>query len=139
MVRIGLVGCGTIGSQLARELQRHYPTHARITALHDVDHHRARALQRQLHPAPPITSLPQLIRRSQLVIEAASADAAREVVFRAVYTECNARLATDALRLGQGSATFLNDDEARASTETNRAQIGRAWDLWKAQALRTPN
>ena len=84
MVRIGLVGCGTIGSQLARELQRHYPTHARITALHDVDHHRARALQRQLHPAPPITSLPQLIRRSQLVIEAASADAAREVVFRAL-------------------------------------------------------
>jgi HCOMODA/2-hydroxy-3-carboxy-muconic semialdehyde decarboxylase len=59
----------------------------------------------------------------------------REVVFRAVYTECNARLATEALRLGQGRATFLNDDEAKASTATNRAQIGRAWDLWKAQAL----
>ena len=63
----------------------------------------------------------------------------REVVFRAVYTECNARLATEALRLGQGRATFLNDDEARASTDTNRAQIGRAWDLWKAQALRAGN
>jgi ribulose-5-phosphate 4-epimerase/fuculose-1-phosphate aldolase len=63
----------------------------------------------------------------------------REVVFRAVYTECNARLATEALRLGQGRATFLNDDEAKASTATNRAQIGRAWDLWKAQALRAGN
>jgi HCOMODA/2-hydroxy-3-carboxy-muconic semialdehyde decarboxylase len=63
----------------------------------------------------------------------------REVVFRAVYTECNARLATEALRLGQGRATFLNEEEARAATETNRAQIGRPWELWKAQALRSKN
>jgi ribulose-5-phosphate 4-epimerase/fuculose-1-phosphate aldolase len=60
----------------------------------------------------------------------------REVVFRAVYTECNARLATEALRLGEGRVTFLNDAEAKAATETNRAQIGRAWELWKARALR---
>ena len=59
----------------------------------------------------------------------------REVVFRAVYTEINARLATEALRLGQGQAIFLNDVEAAAATATNRAQIGRAWDLWKAKAL----
>jgi ribulose-5-phosphate 4-epimerase/fuculose-1-phosphate aldolase len=59
----------------------------------------------------------------------------REVVFRAVYTEVNARLATEALRLGQGQAIFLNDAEAAAATATNRAQIGRAWDLWKAKAL----
>jgi ribulose-5-phosphate 4-epimerase/fuculose-1-phosphate aldolase len=59
----------------------------------------------------------------------------REVVFRAVYTEVNARLAADALRLGQGRVTFLNDQEAKAATETNRAQIGRPWDLWKARAL----
>jgi HCOMODA/2-hydroxy-3-carboxy-muconic semialdehyde decarboxylase len=63
----------------------------------------------------------------------------REVVFRAVYTECNARLATEALRLGEGRVTFLNDAEAKAATETNRAQIGRAWELWKAQALRAGN
>jgi HCOMODA/2-hydroxy-3-carboxy-muconic semialdehyde decarboxylase len=59
----------------------------------------------------------------------------REVVFRAVYTEVNARLEADALRLGQGQVTFLNDEEAKNSTATNRAQIGRAWDLWKAKAL----
>ena len=59
----------------------------------------------------------------------------REVVFRAYYTEINARLAADALRIGQGRVTFLNEEEAKASTTTNRAQIGRAWDLWKARAL----
>ncbi|MGE5268091.1 MAG: class II aldolase/adducin family protein [Thiohalocapsa sp.] len=59
----------------------------------------------------------------------------REVVFRAVYTEVNARLASEALRLGQGQAMFLNDGEARAATQTNRGQINRAWELWKTRAL----
>jgi HCOMODA/2-hydroxy-3-carboxy-muconic semialdehyde decarboxylase len=59
----------------------------------------------------------------------------REVVFRAVYTEVNAKLAADALRLGDGKVTFLNEAEARSATVTNQAQIGRAWELWKAKAL----
>ncbi|HTV87413.1 MAG TPA: class II aldolase/adducin family protein [Stellaceae bacterium] len=57
-----------------------------------------------------------------------------EVVFRAVYTEINARLAAEALRLGDGAATFLNEAEAAAATATNQGQIGRAWNLWKARA-----
>jgi ribulose-5-phosphate 4-epimerase/fuculose-1-phosphate aldolase len=58
-----------------------------------------------------------------------------EAVFRAVYTEINARLEADALRIGQRQVRFLNDAEARLATETNRAQIRRAWDLWKAKAF----
>ena len=59
----------------------------------------------------------------------------RETVFRAVYTEVNAKLATEALRLGDGEVNFLSQGEAAAATATNQAQIGRAWDLWKAKAL----
>jgi aspartate dehydrogenase len=84
MVRVGLVGCGTIGSQLALALQRNYSNAARITALHDVDRAHARALQRRLTHHPHIVSLPMLIRESQLVIEAASADVASEVVRQAL-------------------------------------------------------
>jgi HCOMODA/2-hydroxy-3-carboxy-muconic semialdehyde decarboxylase len=62
----------------------------------------------------------------------------REAVFRAVYTEVNARLASEALRLGGGEATFLNPEEARMAAETNSAQIGRPWELWKARALAKP-
>lgn len=58
----------------------------------------------------------------------------REAVFRAVYTEVNARLAAEALRLGDGQVEFLNEGEAAAATATNQRQIGRAWDLWKAKA-----
>lgn len=63
----------------------------------------------------------------------------REVTFRAVYTEVNARLAADALRLDYGQVTFLNEAEARAATETNRAQINRAWELWRAKSLGAAN
>jgi ribulose-5-phosphate 4-epimerase/fuculose-1-phosphate aldolase len=61
----------------------------------------------------------------------------KEVVFRAVYTEVNARLEADALRLGQGQVVFLNDEEAKNSMATNRGQLTRPWDLWKAKALGT--
>ena len=79
MVRIGLVGCGTIGSQLARDVQHRYPKTAKIIALHDVDPRHARALQRRLTPRPAITSLSRLIQQSDLVVEAASAAAAGPV------------------------------------------------------------
>jgi ribulose-5-phosphate 4-epimerase/fuculose-1-phosphate aldolase len=59
----------------------------------------------------------------------------REVVFRAIYTEVNARLETEALRLGNGRVVFLNAEEAANSTATNAGVVGRAWELWKAQAL----
>jgi len=62
----------------------------------------------------------------------------KEVVFRAVYTEVNARLEAEALRLAQlDQITFLNDEEAAKATATNAAVLVRAWDLWKAKALAT--
>lgn len=84
MVRVGLVGCGTIGSRLARALQREHAQVARLVALHDANPRQARALQGRLRPVPPVVSLPTLIRKSQLVIEAASIEAAGEVVRRAL-------------------------------------------------------
>lgn len=84
MVRVGLVGCGTIGSALARALQQTYRHAARITALHDVDRGHAETLAARLCPRPPIVSLPALIRKSQLVIEAASAEMAGRVVRQAL-------------------------------------------------------
>jgi ribulose-5-phosphate 4-epimerase/fuculose-1-phosphate aldolase len=59
----------------------------------------------------------------------------QEAVFRAVYTEVNARLEAEALQLGQGQVVFLNDEEAAKATATNAGVLVRAWDLWKARAL----
>jgi ribulose-5-phosphate 4-epimerase/fuculose-1-phosphate aldolase len=58
-----------------------------------------------------------------------------EVVFRAIYTEMNARLQSDALRLGDGRVVYLSDGEAAASMTTNAGVLNRAWELWKAAAM----
>jgi hypothetical protein len=59
----------------------------------------------------------------------------QQVVFRAIYTEANAKLQSEALRLGQGQVEFLNSEEAANATQTNNRVLGRAWELWKQQAL----
>ena len=62
-------------------------------------------------------------------------DSVQQVVFRAIYTEVNAKLQSEALRLGQGQVEFLNAEEAAKATETNNKVLGRPWELWKQQAL----
>lgn len=84
MTAVGIVGCGTIGSALAKALERNYADVARVVALADQVQARARALQQQLASHPPIVSLPVLIRRSRLVIEAASAAVAPRVAHLAL-------------------------------------------------------
>jgi HCOMODA/2-hydroxy-3-carboxy-muconic semialdehyde decarboxylase len=61
-------------------------------------------------------------------------DTLKQVVFRAIYTEINARLQAEALRLGQGEVAFLNTEEAAKATATNNAVLDRAWTLWRQRA-----
>lgn len=56
----------------------------------------------------------------------------RQAVFRAVYTEINAKLQTVAMQMGP--VTYLTEEEGREAAATNDSQISRAWDLWRAQA-----
>ena len=56
----------------------------------------------------------------------------RVAVFRAVYTELNARLLQQALALGD--VITLTPAEAEATRLTNEAQVDRPWGLWKQQA-----
>ena len=53
----------------------------------------------------------------------------RQAVYRAVYAELNARLQSEALRLG--SPTYLTPGEAMESAKANDSQQDRAWTLWK--------
>jgi ribulose-5-phosphate 4-epimerase/fuculose-1-phosphate aldolase len=62
-------------------------------------------------------------------------DSIEQVVFRAIYTEVNAKLQAEALRLGEGQVNFLNAEEAANATATNNAVLNRPWELWKRHAL----
>lgn len=50
-------------------------------------------------------------------------------VYRAVYTEVNARLQAAAMQMGP--VTYLTEAEADLAAAANDAQIGRAWALWQ--------
>jgi HCOMODA/2-hydroxy-3-carboxy-muconic semialdehyde decarboxylase len=53
----------------------------------------------------------------------------QQAVFRAVYTQMNAQLQTQAMILG-AKTTYLDAEEARKSEETNIGNIPRSWELW---------
>jgi ribulose-5-phosphate 4-epimerase/fuculose-1-phosphate aldolase len=58
----------------------------------------------------------------------------KQAVFRAVYTELNAVLQANAMRMG--AATFLTEKEADAAAATNDGQIDRPWQLWLLEAAK---
>jgi len=61
-------------------------------------------------------------------------DSIPEAVFRAIYTEMNARLQMNAQRL-EGPLTFLSDAEGANATKSNRGTIERPWELWKKKVM----
>jgi HCOMODA/2-hydroxy-3-carboxy-muconic semialdehyde decarboxylase len=56
----------------------------------------------------------------------------KQGVYRAIYAEVNARLQSEALRLG--AVNYLNDSEAANAARTIDSVIDRPWELWKARA-----
>lgn len=55
-------------------------------------------------------------------------------VFRAVYTEVNARIQHWTAALGESSSiAVLDEEEGRLADVPNRTAGMRAWDLWRAQ------
>ena len=54
-----------------------------------------------------------------------------QVVYRAVYTEINAKLQMQAMTLGE--VVYLNAAEASKAAATNETQVLRAWELWQRE------
>jgi ribulose-5-phosphate 4-epimerase/fuculose-1-phosphate aldolase len=60
------------------------------------------------------------------------AESVRVAVYRAIYTELNARLQWQASMLGEVQA--LTPGEADATQLTNEGQVERPWNLWRERA-----
>ena len=86
LLKIGIVGCGAIGSSLARVIVKDFSRQAKLAALYDIDNRKARGLSKLISRKRDLSAahLKQLINKSGLVIEAASAasswDIARSVL-----------------------------------------------------------
>jgi aspartate dehydrogenase len=84
MKRIGIVGCGAIGRGIAEFIQTNLKHKARIVALCDIDSEKANTLSKKITPPPVITTIDNLIKKSDLIIEAASVSISGSVAEKAV-------------------------------------------------------
>ena len=57
----------------------------------------------------------------------------KQAVSRAIYTDLEARVLTEALKMG--NVTYLNESEASKIAETNDASINRSWEMWTFRTL----
>jgi len=79
MIKVGIIGCGTVGKELAIACQRRFGDEVTLEAITDVDAPCAKKLQKKLSPKPKVLTFDRLIERCDLIIEAASTAAAYEV------------------------------------------------------------
>jgi aspartate dehydrogenase len=80
ILKVGIVGCGTIGSYLAHRIERDFKSEAVVIALCDKDRAKAESLARRLKARPRVLELDKLIAVSDLVAEAAAAAAVSGLV-----------------------------------------------------------
>ncbi len=79
ILKIGIVGCGTIGSALARAIDEGRVP-ARLSGLASRTRVRAEELARSLRTPAPVLSISEVVRVSDLVVEAATGKALEEIV-----------------------------------------------------------
>jgi HCOMODA/2-hydroxy-3-carboxy-muconic semialdehyde decarboxylase len=60
--------------------------------------------------------------------------AVKVAVFRAYYTDVNARLQSQAVALG-GEPNYLTPGEGAKADATNLVVIDRIWNLWKLRVM----
>ena len=86
-LKIGIIGCGTIGSEIGRAIDRGFKKEARIEAISDIDKEKARALREKLKSTPEIVDINSLIRKSDIVVEAASAKVSGGIARKAILAK----------------------------------------------------
>ncbi|MFH1772534.1 MAG: aspartate dehydrogenase domain-containing protein [Candidatus Omnitrophota bacterium] len=74
---VGIIGCGAIGSEVAFFLEKELSGKTNISVLADIYEEKAQSLREKLSSRPKIYSLKDTVSKVDLIIEAASVDAAR--------------------------------------------------------------
>jgi aspartate dehydrogenase len=115
MLRVGVVGCGAIGSEIARAIDSGL-VRAELVGINDARSDAAGRLARSLERPPLILPLDQLVDAVQLVVEATAKDAAPAVIRAALER------GRDVVVLSVGGLLGCAD-EACALAEANGARI----------------
>ncbi len=112
-LRVGIVGCGAIGSTLGLMVKERFPARMAVAALCDIVPEKARALRKKL-PGAKVCSLPGLIRESDIVIEAAGAGVSFDIARRSLAEKKDVVVMSVAGVLGREKKLFALARKNRA-------------------------
>jgi len=83
-IKVGIIGCGTIGSEIARACQGRLKDKVGLFAICDIDKAKAKTLGDALKKKTPILSLGEITKKCDLVVEAASAKISADVLNKCI-------------------------------------------------------
>jgi len=83
-IKVGIIGCGTIGSELARACQTRLKDSVDLVGICDLIEEKAELLQKSLKEKTPVLKLDDLIKRSGLIVEAAGAAISADVLKKTI-------------------------------------------------------
>ena len=86
-LKIGIIGCGAMGSEIARACQGMLSSSMELAAICDIDEEKARKLSGSLKPGAKVLKLDELIEGADLVVEAASAAVSGSVLEKCIKAE----------------------------------------------------
>ncbi|MFH1783189.1 MAG: aspartate dehydrogenase domain-containing protein [Candidatus Omnitrophota bacterium] len=98
MKKIGIVGCGVIGSSIAEFISKKLKGRGKLVALADIDTEKAKRLSKKISSHPSVTDLETLMKISDLIVEAANPKVSSLVIQKAVKAK------KDALIMSTGGA-----------------------------------
>ena len=86
-IRIGIVGCGAMGSEIAGATLGLFKEKLKLTALYDTDQKKMEHLSESLGEKIAVRSLDALFDKADLVIESAGKNVSREMLKKAIETK----------------------------------------------------
>jgi len=115
MLKIGLIGCGTIGSEIARAITDRFSQEAELVALCEIDEQKAKKFLDTLVKKPELLSMDELIQKSELVVEAAGGEVVAELVKKCLDKE------VDVMAISIGG--FIGHEELFEMVEKSKSRL----------------
>lgn len=84
LLKIGIVGCGAIGSSLAKTIVSEFSGKAELISLYDIDLEKTYNLSSKLNKKLAALNVEDLINKADLVIEATKADSAFDIAKKTI-------------------------------------------------------
>ena len=109
-LKVGIIGCGTIGSELAIACQTILKERIDLAGICDADEKKAATLQKSLKNNVPVLKLEDLISKSDLLVEAASAKISADILVEATKNKKDILIMSIGGLLGKESLLKKADD-----------------------------